>query len=104
MNWKSFPRTTTTNEPFLRPRHRSLTVKKILNLLFQGPIWKAIRGKGLAYGVSVIPDYDNHEMIIRIHDSPDVIEAMAVIKQTMVSTMVDILKSLKNNAYPKVSL
>ena len=51
----------------------------------------------------MIPDYDNHEMIIRILDSPDVIEAMAVIKQTMVSTMVDILKSLKNNAYPKVS-
>jgi Zn-dependent M16 (insulinase) family peptidase len=51
----------------------------------EGPLWKAARGSGLAYGVSVSRHYESGHVQLTVYRSPDAYKAFAAVKDVIAS-------------------
>ena len=49
----------------------------------EGPLWRAVRGTGLAYGTNFMRDIESGAMQFKVYRSPDAHKAFAVSKQTV---------------------
>jgi len=65
--------------------HEVAICVEILNKV-KGLLWKNVRDAGLAYGFSISMDYSCNEIVIMLHDCGDVIKALSVIRNTIVSS------------------
>lgn len=49
----------------------------------EGPLWKAARGSGLAYGVSISRHYESGHVSLTVYRSPDAYKAFAAVKDVI---------------------
>ena len=51
----------------------------------RGPLWRNIRESGLAYAITMFMDFTANEVVLMLHDCGDVIKALSMIRNAIVS-------------------